>query len=75
MKEARHLVGHLWLTAPRRIKQNITLYQSEFLGISYSRLQQQDPSLFFVHLFQKLNKFLHLNFRYQRKHSMSKCLL
>lgn len=76
MKEARHLVGHLWLTAPRRIKQNITIYQSEFLGISYLRLQQQDPSLLFVHLFQKLNKFfLHLNFRYQRKHSMSKCLL
>lgn len=75
MKEARHLVSHLWLTAPGKIKHNVTIYQAEFLGTSYWRLQQQDPLLLFVHLFEILNKFLHWNFRYQRKHSMSKCLL
>lgn len=78
MKEARHLVSHLRLTAPRRIKHSVTIWQAEFLGMSYWRLQQQDPLLLVAHLLEKLKKrkkkFLHWNFRYQRKHSMSKCL-
>jgi len=75
MKEARHLVGHLWLTAPRRIKHNVTVYQAEFLGVNYWGLQAQGPLLLFVHLFGTQNKFSHWNFRYRRKHSMSKRLL
>lgn len=75
MKEARHLVSHLWLTAPRRTKHNVTSYQAGFLGVGCWRLQQQDPSLSSVHFSEKPSSFLHWNFRYQRKHSMSEHLL
>lgn len=71
MKEARHLVSHLWLTAPGRTKHNVTRYRAEFLGVGCWRLQQQEPSLSSVHSGEKLSSFLHWNFRYQRKHSMS----